>query len=181
MLISPKKGLNKKSNISIRKSLNTEGYRDVIGRWNGEKLEDGNHGFREGDLVWGKLKSRPWWPAQIYDPRNTSELAIKHSLAGRLLVAFFGDGLCSWCLPSQVVPFNENFNQMSSNEEDGSSSKNAVQKADDEVGRVVESRLTCKCIQNKDRLARPVAENVGLKAGVFVPEVDVDGFCVPKY
>ncbi|KAL8475456.1 hypothetical protein ACS0TY_028205 [Phlomoides rotata] len=143
------------------------------GRWNGEKLEDGDHGFRVGDLVWGKVRSNPWWPGQVYDARDASDFAVKHSQEGRLLVAFFGDGSCSWCLASQLVPFIQNFNQMS---RDGPSKSflNAVQKAVDEVGRLVESRLTCKCIQKKDHLARPVVANSGIKAGVVAPELDID-------
>ncbi|KAL2536806.1 Uncharacterized protein Fot_18197 [Forsythia ovata] len=90
----------------------------------------------------------------------------KHShagQAGRLLVAFFGDGSCSWCLPSQLISFVENFEEMS---KDGSSKTflNAVQRSVDEVGRLLESNLTCKCIPEelKVGLPRPLVANAGI-------------------
>ncbi|KAL2455826.1 uncharacterized protein Fot_57248 [Forsythia ovata] len=124
----------------------------------------------EGDLVWGKIRSHPWWPGQIYNPLDASKFAEKHShagQAGRLLVAFFGDGSCSWCLPSQLIPFVENFEEMS---KDGSSKTflNAVQRSVDEVGRLLESNLTCKCIPEelKVGLPRPLVANAGIKVGL---------------
>ncbi|KAK6129348.1 hypothetical protein DH2020_036921 [Rehmannia glutinosa] len=138
--------------------------------------------FRVGDFVWGKIKSHPWWPGQVYNPNDASDFAVKHSQEGRLLVAFFGDGSCSWCLPSQLVPFAENFKQMSMD----SSSKsfhNAIQSAVDEVGRIVEYNMTCKCVpmEKRDGLARPVVSNAGVKSGVLVPEVDIRRLSVPEY
>ncbi|KAI3474897.1 hypothetical protein Pfo_030208 [Paulownia fortunei] len=169
-------------NGSGRKCSDADVDADGEGQGNGEKLEDWDHGFRVGDFVWGKIKSHPWWPGQVYDPRDASEFAVKHSQEGRLLVAFFGDGSCSWCLPSQLIPFVENFIQMSVD----SSSKsflNAVQRTVDEVGRLVESKMTCKCIplEKRDGFARPVVSNAGVKAGVLVPEVDIHRLSVPEY
>ncbi|KAH6830466.1 hypothetical protein C2S53_008937 [Perilla frutescens var. hirtella] len=153
-----------------------------MGRWNGERLEDQNHGFRVGDFVWGKIKNDPWWPGQVYDPRDASEFALKHSQEGRVLVAFFGDGSCSWCLPSQLSPFVENLEEKSS---DGSSKGllNAVQMAVDEIGRIVESRILCRCIplERRDNLARPIVSNAGIRAGVLVPEVGIDRLPIPEY
>lgn len=160
-------------------------YVDVKGdesrQGNDEKLKGSDNVFRVGDLVWGKIRSHPWWPGQVYDPREASELAARYSQEGRLLVAFFGDGSCSWCLPSQLVPFVENFRQMSMD----SSSKtfhNAVQSASDEIGRVVEIKLTCKCfpLERRVDLATQVAANAGVKAGVLMPEVDINRLAIPE-
>ncbi|KAL2528967.1 uncharacterized protein Fot_21568 [Forsythia ovata] len=41
----------------------------------------------------------------IYDPQDASSFAGKHIRMDRLLVAFFGDGSFSWCLPAQLIPF----------------------------------------------------------------------------
>ncbi|KAL0395698.1 UNVERIFIED_CONTAM: hypothetical protein Scaly_0018200 [Sesamum calycinum] len=136
----------------------------------------------DGGFVWGKIKSHPWWPGQVYDPEDASEFAMKCKQEGRLLVAFFGDGSCSWCLPSQLIPFVENFVEMSTR----SSSKsflNAVQSAVDEVGRLVELQMTCKCIpeEKKDALARPTVVNAGLKAGVPRPEIDIHRLSIHTY
>ncbi|KAL3629205.1 hypothetical protein CASFOL_026427 [Castilleja foliolosa] len=148
----------------------------------GKKLDNSTNKFRVGDLVWGKIKSHPWWPGQIYDSKDASAFAVKHSQEGRLLVAYFGDGSCSWCLPSQIVPFVDNFKNMSTN----CSSKiflNAVQSAVNEIGRLVEYNMLCKCLPSdkKDRLARPVVSNAGVKKGVLVPDVDIRRLSVPEY
>ncbi|KAL1538560.1 hypothetical protein AAHA92_27290 [Salvia divinorum] len=166
--------------ISFNANGNAE--RMGYGRWNGELLEDQDHGFRAGDLVWAKIKGHPWWPAQVYDPRDASELALKHSLEGRVLVAFFGDGSCSWCLPLQLVPFFKNLERMWS-ERPSRCFEKAVHRAFDEVGRLVESRILCRCIplENRGDLARPMAKNVGVRAGLLVPEVDIDRLPIPRY
>ncbi|KAG8366874.1 hypothetical protein BUALT_Bualt16G0013300 [Buddleja alternifolia] len=155
---------------------------DGKGEGHGEKLEDKDNGFLVGDFVWGKIKSHPWWPGQIYNAKDASEFAVKHKQEGRLLVAFFGDGSCSWCLPSQLIPFVENFEEMSKD----SSSKsflNAVQRAVDEVGRVVELEMICNCIpeEKKEGLARPVVVNAGLKPGVIMPKVDFYRLSIAKH
>ncbi|KAL8545817.1 hypothetical protein ACS0TY_005803 [Phlomoides rotata] len=162
-------------------------YMDVDGHEDGEegtndKLKDSENVFQVGDFVWAKIRSHPWWPGQVYDSKDASEFAMKRKQEGRLLVAFFGDGTCSWCLPSQLIPFVENFSEMSKD----SSSKsflNAVEKALDEVGRLVESEMICKCIskESRDVLARPVVENAGLKTGVVVPEIDAVRLSLPKF
>ncbi|KAL0424283.1 UNVERIFIED_CONTAM: hypothetical protein Sradi_0963100 [Sesamum radiatum] len=147
-----------------------------------EKLGNQDNGFLPGDFVWGKIKSHPWWPGQVYDPEDASEFAMKCKQEGRLLVAFFGDGSCSWCLPSQLIPFVENFVEMSTRSSSKSFLK-AVQSAVDEVGRLVELQMTCKCIpeEKKDALARPTVVNAGLKAGVPRPEIDIHRLSIHTY
>ncbi|KAL3813800.1 hypothetical protein ACJIZ3_015068 [Penstemon smallii] len=174
------------SNYELLNGTNKKGSFADVGdekvEGNIKKLENQDHGFRVGDFVWGKIKSHPWWPGQIYDLSDASEFAAKQSHEGRLLVAFFGDGSCSWCLPSQLIHFAENFAEMSM----GSNSKsflNAVQMAVDEVGRIVESEMTCSCIPNekKGRLARSLVKNAGVREGVLMPEVDFHRLSVPEY
>ncbi|KAG8384835.1 hypothetical protein BUALT_Bualt04G0159600 [Buddleja alternifolia] len=165
---------------------NVDSLDGVVGR--NEKSEGQGSGekpeceFSVGDFVWGKIKHHPWWPGQVYDPRDASEFAVKYSREDdHLLVAFFGDGSCSWCLPSQLVPFVENFEEMLKNNT-SKSFHNAVKKATDAIGRVVESKMTCNCIRldKRDGLARPVVDNAGVKAGVLMPEVDFNRLSIPK-
>ncbi|KAL1531645.1 PWWP domain-containing protein 6-like [Salvia divinorum] len=148
----------------------------------GDTMDDKEDGFRVGDFVWGKIKSHPWWPGQVYDPEDASEFAMARKQEGRLLVAFFGDGSCSWCSLSQLVPFVDKFSEMSRD----SSSKsflNAVQTATDEVGRLMELEMTCKCVpeEKRESLVKPEVINAGLRAGVVVPEVDVCRLSLPEY
>ncbi|KAG6398222.1 hypothetical protein SASPL_139677 [Salvia splendens] len=161
---------------------NGNAQRMGYGRWNGELLEDQDHGFRAGDLVWAKIKSQPWWPGQVYDPRDASELALKHSREGCVLVCLFGDDSCSWCLPLQLVPLVENHERMWS-ERPSRSFEKAVHRAFDEIGRLMELKILCRCISLEKRgdLARPMAMNVGVKAGSLVPEVDIDRLPIPQY
>lgn len=137
-----------------------------------EYMED--HRYSVGDLVWGKIKSHPWWPGQIYDPSHASESAMKYNQKDRLLVAYFGDGSFAWCLPSQLIPFAQYFEDMSKQ----STSKtfvNAVQEAVDEIGRLVELEMTCPCIPEEHRngLGRAQAVNAGVKAGILVPDGEI--------
>ncbi|XP_051141022.1 PWWP domain-containing protein 6-like [Andrographis paniculata] len=160
-----------------------EKVKDVEDKGDGNvvKLDD-EHGFKVGDFVWAKMKSHPWLPGQIYDPQDASEFALKHGIEGRLLVAFFGDGSCSWCLPNQLKHLVENFKELSV---DGSSRSFAiaVKSAVDEVCRVVELKMTCKClpVEIRDRLAKPVVSNAGVKEGVLAPEVDISRLSVANY
>ncbi|KAM2014500.1 hypothetical protein ACFX16_045148 [Malus domestica] len=149
-----------------------------------EDMDDEGHEFLVGDFVWGKIKSHPWWPAQICDPSDASEYALKLKAKDRLLVAYFGDGTFAWCNSLQLKPFEENFREMSGQ----SSSKafvNAVQQAVDEVGRILMLKMSCGCVKEKflSEVGRPLAVNAGIKEGVLVPEGRVgkllDRLCEP--
>lgn len=161
-------------------SMDVDG--DRKGERGTEKSNDQDYTFRVGDLVWGKIRSHPWWPGQVCDPKDASEFAIEHKQEGRLLVTFFGDGTWSWCLPSQLIPFVENFSEMVTN--GGSKSfSNAVESAVNEVGRLVELEMTCNCVPQEKRagLGRPALENAGLKAGALMAEVDFSRLSIPEY
>ncbi|KAK6928355.1 PWWP domain [Dillenia turbinata] len=139
----------------------------------GEDASDLEYEFSVGDFVWGKVRSHPWWPGQIYDPSDASEAALKYSQRDRFLVAYFGDRSFAWCYPSQLKPFKEEFETMSKQ----SNSWNfvcAVKEAVDEIGRQLELEMTCSCVSKENQIeltsARPMAVNAGIKEGVFVPE-----------
>ncbi|KAL1834295.1 hypothetical protein ACET3Z_003946 [Daucus carota] len=132
-------------------------------------IGDQSYEYRVGDFVWGKIKSYPWWPGQIYGESDASEYALKLKQKDRFLVAYFGDGSFSWCGPSQLKPFVENFKVMS----EQSNSKNftyAVEAALDEFSKVVERDMACSCLAEKNgKLEASMASNSGLKVGVLVP------------
>ncbi|XP_019161612.1 PREDICTED: serine/threonine-protein kinase ATM [Ipomoea nil] len=140
------------------------------------------HTYSVGDYVWGKIKSHPWWPGRIYDPSDASEFAEKYRQTGRLLVVYFGDGSFSWCLPSQLKPFADNFEEMSKQ----SSIKTflyAVDKALDEIGTLLVLGMTCQCIP-RDHIAGcgwPMAMNAGIKTGALVPKGDTRTLSLPSY
>ncbi|KAG1330779.1 hypothetical protein COCNU_02G007470 [Cocos nucifera] len=53
-------------------------------------------GFSILDMVWGKVRSHPWWLGQIFDPSDASEMALEHEKKDHFLVAYFGDKTFAW-------------------------------------------------------------------------------------
>ncbi|URD90880.1 Ribonucleases P MRP protein subunit POP1 containing protein [Musa troglodytarum] len=103
--------------------------------------------FAVGDLVWGKTKNHPWWPALVSDPFSAPIDAKKAHLSdvSLLLVYCFGSGAYAWCEPAQLKPFVEDFHRMTRQ----SSSKSfvaAVEGALDEIRRRLQLELTCGCV-----------------------------------
>ncbi|KAG5379470.1 hypothetical protein IGI04_027312 [Brassica rapa subsp. trilocularis] len=132
-----------------------------------EEEEEEEHGYHVGDFVWGKIKNHPWWPGQIYDPSEASDLALKIKQKGKMLVAYFGDGTFAWCGPSQLKPFAESFKECSN----VSSSRvivTAVEEAVEEMGRHMERLLIRDCTVELDNR---VVKNAGIKGGVAVRDV----------
>ncbi|KAK7278544.1 hypothetical protein RJT34_23574 [Clitoria ternatea] len=120
--------------------------------------------FSVYDIVWGKVKSHPWWPGQIFDPSDASVQAKKYSRKDRYLVAYFGDKTFAWNEASQLKPFRTHFPyiiKQSSSEV----FQNAVDCALDEVTRRVEFGLACSCIPKHiyDKIKLQIVENAGIQ------------------
>lgn len=135
-----------------------------------DEEEEEEHGYCVGDFVWGKIKNHPWWPGQIYDPSDASDLALKIKQKGKLLVAYFGDGTFAWCGASQLKPFAESFKECSK-VSNSRSFLGAVEEAVEELGRHIERVLVCYCAEGKDKFDNPVVDNAGIKEGVLVHDV----------
>lgn len=104
--------------------------------------------FHVSDLVWGKVRSHPWWPGQIFDHSDSSEKAKKYFRKDSYLIAYYGDCTFAWNEASRIKPFLENFSQM----EKQSSSEDfhhAITCALDEVSRRVEFGLACPCLSKE--------------------------------
>ncbi|XP_027336217.1 uncharacterized protein LOC113850069 isoform X2 [Abrus precatorius] len=141
-----------------------------------EDLGDEEYGgFSVGDFIWGKIKSHPWWPGRIYDPSDASEFALKLRQKNRLLVAYFGDGTFAWCHPSQLKPFEENFEDMVK-QSSARAFMNAVQETVSEVGRLLDLKMTYSSAEMEigSEFTRPLASNSGVKEGVLIPENGVE-------
>jgi len=102
------------------------------------------HSFEVGDLVWGKVKSHPWWPGYICNEAFASSSARLGKKEGCVLVAFFGDGSYGWFDPVQLIPFDENFAEKSKQVKLKSFS-NAVKDAVEEASRRCALGLMCRC------------------------------------
>ncbi|KAJ6811491.1 uncharacterized protein M6B38_152930 [Iris pallida] len=134
---------------------------------------DDNAGFSAPDMIWGKVKSHPWWPGQIFDPKYASDLASKHQKKDHLLVAYFGDKTFAWCEQSQLKPFGLAFAQME-RQTGMDAFTNAVEAAVEEVSRRVELGMSCLCVaaETYTNLKYQVVENAGIREGTCSSVMD---------
>ncbi|KAL1214648.1 PWWP domain-containing protein 3 [Cardamine amara subsp. amara] len=132
--------------------------------------DDEEHKYCVGDFVWGKVKNHPWWPGQIYDPSDASDLALKIKQKGKFLVAYFGDGTFAWCGASQLKPFAESFKECSK-VSNSRSFLGAVEEAVEEIGKHIERVLVCDCAEEKTKFEVRGVNNAGIKEGVLVRDV----------
>ncbi|CAA0814488.1 Tudor/PWWP/MBT superfamily protein [Striga hermonthica] len=122
--------------------------------------------FVPSDLVWGKVRSHPWWPGQIFDPAHASEKALKYQKKeDSYLVAYFGDGTFAWIEESKLKSFGSYFSQMEK-QSNSEKLKTAVDSALEEVSRRVELGLLCACVPNDDyycKIEAQLVENAGIR------------------
>ncbi|EPS73769.1 hypothetical protein M569_00988, partial [Genlisea aurea] len=102
------------------------------------------YGYGIGDMVWGKVKSHPWWPGQIFNELLASPSVRSSKRDGHVLVAFFGDSSYGWFDPAELVPFVECFAEKSS-QSSQRAFLNAVKEAVDELSRRKSLGLACRC------------------------------------
>ncbi|XP_026426245.1 uncharacterized protein LOC113322385 isoform X2 [Papaver somniferum] len=98
--------------------------------------------FSISDLVWGKVRSHPWWPGQIFDPSDASEQAMKYHKKDSFLVAYFGDQSFAWNEASAMKSFCTHFSQME-RQNSTEAFRIAVDSALDEIHRRVEFGMAC--------------------------------------
>jgi len=134
------------SSVSDRKSLLMEFDEYVASERNTEPETetDLGYGFEVGDLVWGKVKSHPWWPGHIYNQAFASPSVRRARREGHVLVAFFGDSSYGWFEPDELIPFEANFAEKSQQTYSRTFVK-AVEEAVDEASRRRGLGLACKC------------------------------------
>ncbi|RDX97551.1 DNA mismatch repair protein Msh6, partial [Mucuna pruriens] len=101
-------------------------------------------GFEVGDMVWGKVKSHPWWPGHIYNEAFASPSVRRSRREGHVLVAFFGDSSYGWFEPAELIPFEANFAEKSQ-QTNSRTFLRAVEEAVDEACRRRGLGLACKC------------------------------------
>ncbi|XP_042475607.1 uncharacterized protein LOC122057545 [Macadamia integrifolia] len=120
--------------------------------------------FSVSDLVWGKVKSHPWWPGQIFDTLDASEQAMKYRKKDSFLVAYFGDRTFAWNEASLLKPFRTHFSQMEK-QSNLESFRKAVNCALDEIARRVELGLVCSCTSEEvnAKIGSQMIENTGIR------------------
>lgn len=104
--------------------------------------------FEIGDMVWGKVKSYPWWPGYILDESIALPSVFENKVNGFTLVAFFGDGSYGWLDSSDLIPYESNFLEKSKQTTMKSFVK-AVDESVDEFSRRAALGISCRC-RNSD-------------------------------
>ncbi|RWW50865.1 hypothetical protein BHE74_00042842 [Ensete ventricosum] len=102
------------------------------------------NGLELGDMVWGKVKSHPWWPGHIFNEGFASPSVRRTKKEGHVLVAFFGDSSYGWFEPAELVPFDPHYEEKSKQTTLRPFVK-AVEEAVDEASRKEALALTCYC------------------------------------
>ncbi|GER57769.1 Tudor/PWWP/MBT superfamily protein [Striga asiatica] len=120
-------------------------------------------GYEIGDMVWGKVKSHPWWPGHIYDEALASHSVQRSKREGHVLVAFYGDSSYGWFDSAELVPFEENFADKSRQTSSRAFVK-AVEEAVDDLSRRRGLGLAC-CCRNEFNFGPSIKE------GYFVVDV----------
>ncbi|KAK8454569.1 hypothetical protein SEVIR_5G476800v4 [Setaria viridis] len=132
--------------------------------------DEGSRDFAPPELVWGKVRSHPWWPGQVFDAADASEVALQHRKAGAPLVAYFWDRTFAWSDGSALLPFHANFTRLSA-QSSMSGFVSAVDAALQEVGRRVEAGLSCSCFASSVATRQEV-QNSGIRQGAYGAAVD---------
>ncbi|KAK4385838.1 hypothetical protein Sango_2707800 [Sesamum angolense] len=119
--------------------------------------------FAVSDLVWGKVRSHPWWPGQIFDPADASEKAVKYYKKDSYLVAYFGDRTFAWNDASLLKPFGSQFSQIEK-QSNSEAFQDAVSCALEEVSRR-ELGLACSCVPKDayNKIETQVVDNTGIR------------------
>jgi len=65
------------------------------------------HGHLAGEIVWARMLSYPWWPAQVVPPPPSAH-GLRHK-PGAVYVVFFGDGNCAWLSPRSLDRFGAGY------------------------------------------------------------------------
>ncbi|KAG6427303.1 hypothetical protein SASPL_111545 [Salvia splendens] len=128
------------------------------------------YGYEIGDMVWGKVKSHPWWPGHIFNEAFASPAVQKSKREGHVLVAFFGDSSYGWYYPAELIPFAENFLEKSQQTSSRPFLK-AVAEAVDELSRRQALGLACRCRNEFNFWPSGVDDYFVVDVGDFEPVV----------
>ncbi|GLT47886.1 hypothetical protein SLA2020_215430 [Shorea laevis] len=145
---------------------------DMSGDTKSSESSDSEPDFCVSDLVWGKVRSHPWWPGQIFETSAASAKAKKYFKKDCYLIAYFGDHTFSWNEASRIKPFWSHFSIMEQQSSLGDFLY-AIHCALEEVSRRIEYGLACPCI-TKEAYAS-VKTQIIVNAGIREESSRIDG------
>ncbi|XP_043720327.1 uncharacterized protein LOC122667910 [Telopea speciosissima] len=126
------------------------------------------YGFKIGDMVWGKVKSHPWWPGHIFSVAFASPSVRRTKREGHVLVAFFGDSSYGWFDPAELIPFDPHYAEKSRQINSRNFLK-AVEEAVDEASRRRALGLACLCWNPFNFRPANVQEYFSVDVGGYEP------------
>ncbi|GKV30153.1 hypothetical protein SLEP1_g39003 [Rubroshorea leprosula] len=150
----------------------TNPHDDTSGDTKSSESSDSEPDFCVSDLVWGKVRSHPWWPGQIFETSAASAKAKKYFKKDCYLIAYFGDHTFSWNEASRIKPFWSHFSNMEKQSNLGDFLY-AIHCALEEVSRRIEYGLACPCI-TKEAYAS-VKTQIIVNAGIQGESSRIDG------
>ncbi|XP_074585718.1 uncharacterized protein LOC141841437 [Curcuma longa] len=128
-----------------------------------DRAEPERGAFRVGDMVWGKLKVRTWWPGKV-----VVDLSSEIASETEVVVSFFGDAdNVAWLEASKVIPFEEDLPRML-RQNTSARFVRAVKDALVETEYRLMSELFCRCSTNL------ILEGVG---NCSIPNYSPEQFC----
>lgn len=117
---------------------------EVLGALKGRRSEMMEIGFEVGVLVWGKVKSHPWWPGRTIDEATASSSVKQTKIVGFLFVAFFGDNTDGWLVTTELLLFELHYHEKSKIQTQAFLV--AVQEAIYKVNKRAAPGLACRCL-----------------------------------
>lgn len=146
---SEEKGTREMGSRESAEKLNVSTFDDFMANGKDEATGFGlsnsvGYGYEVGDMIWGKVKSHPWWPGVIYNESFATPSVRRTKREGHVLVAFFGDSSYGWFEPAELIPFETNYSEKSRQTNLRTFVK-AVEDAVDEVSRRSGLGLACCC------------------------------------
>ncbi|XVF76508.1 hypothetical protein PTKIN_Ptkin13bG0271700 [Pterospermum kingtungense] len=153
---------NAEDRSNLHRCTNTDGDVSLDTDAKAEKPEEPEYGV--SDLVWGKVRSHPWWPGQIFDHSAATAKAKKYFKKDSYLIAYYGDQTFAWNEASRIKPFRPHFSHMEK-QNNMEEFHYAVDCALEEISRRVEFGLACPCISEEAyaQIKTQIIVNAGIR------------------
>lgn len=97
--------------------------------------------YKKGEIVWGKIRGHPWWPAQITRIIRKKGKSAKHN---KYKCAYINDSSHSELWSSSMKPFREYYIELSKRKIRQKSLKDAIKIADQRDQDNLKGKLNAK-------------------------------------
>ncbi|CAL1367543.1 unnamed protein product [Linum trigynum] len=105
--------------------------------------------FCVGDVVWVRTKNQSWRPGKICGDSNATICSKEGQRINCHVVQYFGASHVTWCPPSDLRHFHDNFDKMVEGNK-GRNLTGAVEKAMDEYVKCLKSEINSSCMVKQE-------------------------------